>query len=34
MHVHRQSIHISLYTMYTTVCVYNYIYIAQLYTLG
>ena len=27
MHVHRQSIHISLYTMYTTVCVYNYIYI-------
>ena len=25
MHVHRQSIHISLYTMYTTVCIYVYI---------
>ena len=32
MHVHRQSIHISLYTMYTTVYVYNiYIYCTVVY---
>ena len=31
MHVHRQSIHISLYTMYTTVCVYIYIIYTYIY---